>query len=95
MSTTEKSSGIRYIKDPILEPYFIQLDDYCYTVQKIITAVESGKEYQQTLGFYNTLGGCLKAIAKNETGSKSYKSLKEYIEEYNQIVTRLEKMLVI
>ena len=64
-------------------------------MQKIITAVESGKEYQQTLGFYNTLGGCLKAIAKNETGSKSYKSLKEYIEEYNQIVTRLEKILVI
>ncbi len=61
--TKESKQYTRYIKDPLIEPYYIQLDDYCYAVQKGITAEESGKEYQQTLGYYTSLGNALDAIA--------------------------------
>lgn len=92
MSDNQKPTGIRYIKDPILEPYFIQLDDYCYAVQEIIVAQESGKEYQNTLGFYSDFGSCLKAIAKSEVKKGSYESIKEFLEEYNKIIKKLESI---
>ena len=41
----EKKTYTRYLKDPILEPYYIQLDDYGYVLHKGIIAEESGKEY--------------------------------------------------
>jgi hypothetical protein len=34
MRTKESKQYTRYIKDPLIEPYYIQLDDYCYAVQK-------------------------------------------------------------
>ena len=92
MSDNQKPTGIRFIKDPVLEPYFIQLDDYCYAVQEIIVAQESGKEYQNTLGFYSDFGSCLKAIAKSEVKKGSYESIKEFLEEYNKIVKKLESI---
>lgn len=92
MSDNQKPTGIRYIKDPALEPYFIQLDDYCYAVQEIIVAQESGKEYQNTLGFYSDFGSCLKAIAKSKVKKSSYESVKEFLEEYNKIIKRLESI---
>lgn len=87
----EVKSSIRVIKDPDLEPYFIQLDDYCYAAHKTIIAQESGKEYSQALGFYKNLDTCLKAIAKDQVMARSYDSLKEYINEYRNIVSRLDK----
>ena len=27
-------SNLRFIKDPVLAPYYIQLDDHCYIAQK-------------------------------------------------------------
>lgn len=92
MSVTQ-SSNLKLIKDPLIEPYFIQLDDYCYALHKSITAVESGKEYQQNIGFYSNLANCIKAMAKDESMKKSYNSLREYLDEYNSIVKRLESTL--
>ena len=95
MKKKESKQYTRYIKDPLIEPYYIQLDDYCYAVQKGIIAEESGKEYQQTLGYYATLGKALEAIAKNEAMSISYDTIQEYIDNYNQIVGRLTKVITI
>jgi len=93
--TKESKQYTRYIKDPLIEPYYIQLDDYCYAVQKGITAGESGKEYQQTLGYYQTLGKALEAIAKNEAMSISYDTIQDYIDNYNKIVNRLSKIITV
>jgi hypothetical protein len=93
--TKESKQYTRYIKDPLIEPYYIQLDDYCYAVQKGITAEESGKEYQQTLGYYGTLGSALTAIARDEAMSISYDTIQEYINNYNQIVNRLSQVIKI
>ena len=91
--TKESKQYTRYIKDSLIEPYYIQLDDYCYAVQKGITAEESGKEYQQTLGYYKSLGNALEAIARDEAMGISYDTIQEYIDRYNQIVNRLSQVI--
>lgn len=91
--TKESKQYTRYIKDPLLEPYYIQLDDYCYAVQKGITAGESGKEYQQTIGYYATLSKALESIAKDEAKSQSYDSVQNFINNYNEITNRLSKII--
>lgn len=95
MRTKESKQYTRYIKDPLLEPYYIQLDDYCYAVQKGIIAGESGKEYQQTLGYYTSLSNALQAIARDEAMSVSYDTIQEFINTYNQIINRLSKVIKI
>jgi hypothetical protein len=85
----------RYIKDPLLAPYYIQLDDYCFGVHKAITAEESGKEYHQTLGFYKNLDSALSAIAKDEVISKNYDTIKSFIEEYNNIINRISNIITL
>lgn len=92
MSDKTIPEGIRYIKDPALEPYFIQLDDYCYAVHKMVVSQESGKEYQSTVGFYRDFDNALKAIAKNQVKSKSYESINSFLEEYNSVINRLESL---
>ena len=92
MSEVKLPEGIRYIKDPKLEPYFIQLDDYCYAVHKMIVSQESGKEYQSTVGFYSNFDAVLRAYAKNQVNSKSYESVNEFIIEYKSVLTKLESL---
>jgi ppGpp synthetase/RelA/SpoT-type nucleotidyltranferase len=87
----EKKTYTRYLKDPILEPYYLQLDDYGYVLHKGITAEESGKEYSQVIGYYNSLAGALKALAKNDIMSESYDSLKDYIDSYESIINKLNQ----
>ena len=72
-------SNLRFIKDPSLEPYYIQLDDYCYIAQKS-TYSESGKEYQNTLGHFGKLSGCIEAIARDDAKSRSYDSIREFVD---------------
>ena len=95
MRTKESKQYTRYIKDPLIEPYYIQLDDYCYAVQKGIMAEESGKEYQQTIGYYKTLGTALEAMARDEAMGISYDTIQSYITQYNQIINRISKAIKI
>ena len=76
-------SNLRFIKDPVLDPYYIQLDDHCFIAQKLTTS-ESGKEYQNTIGHYSKLGACLEAIARDSAKSESYDSLREFVKQYEQ-----------
>jgi hypothetical protein len=87
------STTTRYIKDPVISPYYIQLDDYCFGVHKTIVAEESGKEYHQTLGFYKSLSNALSAIAKDKTMSQSYDTLKDFMNEYNDITNRINNTI--
>ena len=84
--STEKEYT-RFITDPAMEPYFISMDDNCMTVNVRVIPdaryTDSGKEYTKIIGHYSNLSSALKSIAKDKTNSKSYDSLKTYIEEYN------------
>jgi hypothetical protein len=87
----EKKTYTRYLKDPVLEPYFIQLDDYGYVLHKAITAGDSGKEYSQVIGYYNNLANVLKALAKNDSMSKNHDSIQSYIDNYESIINKLNQ----
>jgi len=85
-------SNLRFIKDPVLTPYYIQLDDYCYIAQKS-TFSEAGKEYQNTLGHYGKLSGCIEAIARDDAKSRSYDSLREFVERFETKAAELKNLL--
>lgn len=85
-------SNLRFIKDPALEPYYIQLDDHCYIAQKS-TYSESGKEYQNTLGHFGKLSGCIEAIARDDAKSRSYDSIREFVESFEQKSEELKNLL--
>jgi len=89
----------RFITDPVMEPYFISMDDHCMTVNiKIIPDVrysDSGKEYTKIIGYYSNLGLALKSIAKNKINSKSYDSIKSYIDEYNTLIDSFTETITI
>lgn len=86
-----KKTYTRYLKDPVLDPYYIQLDDYGYILHKSITAGDSGKEYSQVIGYYNNLAAALRATAKNEVMSKNYDSLQEFIDKYESVINKLNQ----
>lgn len=87
----EKGSTLRFLTDPALGPYQIQLDEHCYIAQKITTS-ESGNQYTNVLGHFSKLNAALKAIAVDELKSNSYASLKDYVTEYDKITQRLENL---
>ena len=91
MSKPSKSN-LRFIKDPAIEPYYIQLDDYCYIAQKS-TYSEAGHEYQNTIGHYTTLGVYLEAIARDDARSNNYNSLREFVERFEAKSTELKNIV--
>lgn len=85
-------SNLRFIKDPILTPYYIQLDDHCYIAQKS-TFSEAGHEYQNTIGHYGQLSTCLEAIARDNAKSSNYNSLREFIESFEQKLEEFKNLI--
>jgi hypothetical protein len=83
---------LRFIKDPAMEPYYIQLDDYCYIAQKS-TYSESGKEYQMTLGHYGSLNSCLEAMARDKAKLNNYDSLKEFVNQYESVYEQFKTLV--
>lgn len=83
-NTSQKS-----ITDPILEPYFIGLDPYCYIVYE---KMPGGKGYNIVIGHYRNVGSCLNVIAKRKVDSQSYESIEKYLSEYKKIQEQLNKL---
>jgi uncharacterized protein YutD len=89
----------RTITDPLMEPYFITVDDKCMTVNiKIMPDArytDSGKEYNKIIGHYSNITSALKSIAKDKTNSQSYDSLHNYVQEYKSITEKLTQIISI
>ena len=95
------------IKDPVLEPFYISKDQYCYTVMEVITPEEKnlgrfgnkgnkneGKDYEKPLGHYVNLAHALKKIAKSKLDVKlEYNSIKEYIDTWNKEKLAMDELL--
>jgi len=66
-------SSTRTISDPSMEPYFISMDDYCYTLKQKITPTytDSGKEYVQDVGHYSNIDSVIKKVMKLKINTKS------------------------
>ena len=94
MDKKTKSDSITLITDPLIEPFYISKDQYCYTVLENITSSESNNQYQKVLGRYSDLASCLKQIIQSKVDKKGdYLSIKSYINEWNETKNELKQML--
>ena len=83
---------MEFIKDPALGQYFIQIDDLNYSVfQQIVP--DSGIPYDSCVGHFGTLGKALERIAEHKVRQQSYNTIKEYIEELNNIKNELKNLV--
>lgn len=87
----KKKTYTRYLKDPIINPYVIQLDDHGFVVHKTIVAEDSGKDYTQVVGYYNSLSNCLKGIAKNIVMNDNYDTIQSFIDKYETTIEKLNQ----
>jgi len=89
------------ITDPILKPYFVGKDTHCYTVYEVVTPQEKylekgskGKDYEKPLGHYSSFGASLQKIATLKLNNEKdhYKSIKEYVDRWDEILIELKKL---
>jgi hypothetical protein len=85
------------ITDPLLEPFFVVKDRYCYTLHMKTktnpnyTVDGTSKDVIKTIGHFPDLPHCLKRIASNKVQfKKEYTSIREYINEYKKIQNETE-----
>jgi len=83
---------MRFIKDPALGDYFIQVDDLNYSAFiKIIP--DSGIPYDSLVGHFSDFSKALEKIAEHKVRSRSYDSIREFIEEFRQIKNELKNLI--
>ena len=83
---------MKFIKDPVLEPYFLQIDDLNYSAYYQIIP-DSGIPYDSCIGHFKNLATALERIAEHQVRQKSYDSLKEYISELKSIKNELKTIV--
>ena len=82
----ETTSGT--ITDPIMEPYFITMDENNFTLCKRYDGVKTDKQYAAVIGHFNSVRGCLSALAVKLAKQGQYDSIKGFIDEYETIVQK-------
>lgn len=81
---TDQNSGV--ITDPAMEPYFITMDEYNFTLMK---KYNGEKGHAATVGYFNSFGACVRAIASYQSRQGQFNSLNEYVTNYQTIVDKL------
>jgi len=99
MRHKKEESDERIIKDPLMEPYFISIDQYCHTLNELTVPdsryTDNGVPYVKVIGHYSSFRNCLERIGTLKLNSKSYSSIKEYISEYESIKNELKNLVTI
>ena len=90
--TQKKNSNIFRITDPVLEPYYIQFDQFCYTAVKKIKAGNSDRVRDYTLGYYSNLESCIDSIAEDSIKNQNYDTLKEFISAHKARIQELKQI---
>jgi len=94
MDKKTKSDSITLITDPLIEPFFISRDQYCFTAIENVISTETNNPYQKVIGHYSDIAGCLEKIIQCKVDKKeNYVSIKGYINEWKQIKNELKQML--
>jgi len=95
------------IKDPVMEPFHISKDQYCFTVVETIKPGDdtltrfgrkrkagAGIDYERKIGHYSSLSNALFKIAKFKVDTKpEYDSIKSYIEDWEQNKIEMQNLL--
>ena len=99
---SESSSYL--IKDVSTSPYFIEKDNYNFTIlenSKPTRGFGTGeivdREVVKTVSYHSTLSGALESIIKlkfhNDSSGKEYNSLYDYINDYKTIEKNISQIL--
>lgn len=84
------------IQDPALEPFFITVPQVGgYVVYERVTKGENNNSYLKTVGYPSTFNHALKIISRelvNAGSEKHYKTLQDYLEEWNNIQKKLSNL---
>ena len=92
-------TGQKSIKDPLLEPYHVTMDQYGFTVQETTLPKEGSKDgtvYVKPVGHYSSLSGCLERVAKIKINEKQcYTSIKENINEWKKLNEEIKQSVTI
>jgi len=96
-----RNNSIKTITDPLLEPYFIIKDDYCFTVNERIIpngdhfrSKRGGTEYCKAQGYYpNLKQALLKIINEKIFTEGDTKSLEELINRLLRIETEIKEYI--
>ena len=83
---------MKFIKDPALGDYFIQVDDLNYSAFLQIVP-DSGIPYDSCIGHFSNFGKALENIAEHKVRQRSYDTIKEYLKEYEQIKNELKNLI--
>lgn len=86
------------LTDPKLEPFFITVDDYCFTIKERVTSdtdhfKSNGKVkmYEKSLFYVPNLGIALTRIAELKAGIGDFNSLDEYLKNYETITNEIKE----
>ena len=88
----EDSSEFKTIRDPLIEPFFITIDQYCYTLNTMSVPFEGGKSYLKSIGHYSDFDSCLAKITRLRVNNQNYNSIREYINEYKRLIDELKTL---
>jgi predicted nucleic acid-binding Zn-ribbon protein len=95
------------IKDPVLEPYYVSKDQYCFTVVETITPDDKnigrfkkedkgnqGKNYEKPVSHHSTFAAALSKIAIEKVSLKSeYNSIQSYVAEWTDQQEQLKEVI--
>jgi hypothetical protein len=86
-----KSINMYTIKDPLMEPYYIQYDQACYTVVKTVTSGK-GRDRESLVGHYSSVNACLNSIAEDSIKNQDYESIASFIDAHANKLKTLKQL---
>lgn len=93
-----KRKTLQTLSDSKLEPFFITVDDYCFTIKEKVTPdvthfKSSGKteKYERSLFYHPNLGSALEKITELRAGTGDFNSLDEYLQNYEKIKNEIKE----
>lgn len=82
------STSLRHIKDPLLENYYIKVDDNCMTLVETIVS-DGGKTYEKPVSYHTSFDKVLAAFVKEKVNATSYDSIQEYLDNYKTLTNQI------
>jgi hypothetical protein len=93
-----KRKTLQTLKDSKLEPFFITVDDYCFTIKETVTPDTTHfksnggtKEYERSLFYYPSLDTALVKISELKAGMGDFNSMDEYLKNYETIKNEIKE----
>ena len=89
------------IMDPVMMPYFLVLDEYCFSVGEVMAANPKhhltkgkGKNSTKLLTFHTSISQALGKIIRNKLNDREVStSLKDFLNKYRKITHEFKNIL--